>query len=251
MNKAVRIGAIVLGAILAAALVIFIFFPGLPTYAYVKFKYKNIDKTAGRFETAAVSDDYAEHTINGVTLKAPQSYVQENSTSSALKSEKGAIMVIRNSADDLKKAKEMLGEYDPWDGYKYSESDYRSYFDAAGSPYPFDADGCRDVLWYYRTKLRSSDCIKLRGKDLAVFREFADNKDISMKIEDTWLLEMDGATAYVCHMNDHDTDEVKIGDSDLWTVTIYPDGADHEYFVMLRDLREETAKQVISSVRID
>ena len=178
MNKAVRIGAIVLGAILAAALVIFIFFPGLPTYAYVKFKYKNIDKTAGRFETAAVSDDYAEHTINGVTLKAPQSYVQENSTSSALKSEKGTIMVIRNSADDLKKAKEMLGEYDPWDGYKYSESDYRSYFDAAGSPYPFDADGCRDVLWYYRTKLRSSDCIKLRGKDLAVFREFAGNKDI-------------------------------------------------------------------------
>lgn len=160
-------------------------------------------------------------------------------------------MVIRNSADDLKKAKEMLGEYDPWDGYKYSESDYRSYFDAAGSPYPFDADGCRDVLWYYRTKLRSSDCIKLRGKDLAVFREFADNKDISMKIEDTWLLEMDGATAYVCHMNDRDTDEVKIGYSDIWTVTIYPDGADHEYFVMLRDLREETAKQVISSVRID
>ena len=52
-------------------------------------------------------------------------------------------------------------------------------------------------------------------------------------------------------MNDHDTDEVKIGDLDLWTVTIYPDGADHEYFVMLRDLREETAKQVISSVRID
>ncbi len=48
MNKAVRIGAIVLGAILAAALVIFIFFPGLPTYAYVKFKYKNIDKTAGK-----------------------------------------------------------------------------------------------------------------------------------------------------------------------------------------------------------
>ena len=86
MNEAVRIGAIVLGAILAAALVIFIFFPGLPTYAYVKFKYKNIDKTAGRFETAAVSDDYAEHTINGVSLKAPQSYVQENSTSSALKS---------------------------------------------------------------------------------------------------------------------------------------------------------------------
>jgi hypothetical protein len=44
MKKPLIIGGTILGFLLAAAMVIFIFFPGLPTYLKVKHKYDHIDE---------------------------------------------------------------------------------------------------------------------------------------------------------------------------------------------------------------
>ena len=102
MNRPIKIGAAVLGALLIAALVIFIFFPGLPTYMSVKHKYKEIDRTVPEFVRSDVPDSYEEYTLRGVTFRVPADWKGKsaidggNITSYRSPDEKSTISVLKS-----------------------------------------------------------------------------------------------------------------------------------------------------------
>lgn len=69
MKKALAIGGAVLGALLAAALVIFVFFPGLPTYFKVRHRFEHTDENAYFMASIKCSDEEtAKQMISSIEL---------------------------------------------------------------------------------------------------------------------------------------------------------------------------------------
>ena len=247
MKKAMKISGIILGIILIIALVIFIFCPGIFTYIKVKHKYKNIDRTIGKFETVDIPDTFKSYDLNGISLKAPDDY-KKTKTSHGLRSpdEKITIMILQW---DMAETEALLNEYghdvDQWEHYEYEESDYRSFFKAVDDKYPVNYDASSDILWFIKDRLNAEMCLKLRSKDRKVFLEFADIKENAWAIENAWKMSGDGFTAYVSE------DISDMYSDSFWAVTIYPDsGGSEHYFAVIKGAGEETSKQIISSMRI-
>lgn len=73
MKKAVKIGAVVLGVIIIAALIFFIFFPGLPAYYNIKKNYKYINEVPKEYPYADVKtpESFVEVSVHGLTLSLP------------------------------------------------------------------------------------------------------------------------------------------------------------------------------------
>lgn len=237
MKKALTIGGIVLGVLLIGWLIIMIFVPGLFTYIRVKHKYKHIDDRLETFVTVAVPQDFTQHTIEGVKISVPDSYSQGSSEHILRDGEKSVMVMSMDMS--------ALGSYyDPWDSFKYEESDYRSYFRAVGAEFPSVYKPSADILWYEKDVLTSKDCLKLRGRNRKIFLELAENKDGSYKMEDSWKLPISGGTVYVSQSKEND-----LVSYDYWSVEAYPENGGSEYFfIMLRGESEEVTKQMISSI---
>lgn len=241
MQKKWIAGGIVLGVLLTAALVLWIFFPGLPDYLAVKRKYENIDRTITPFETVAVPDDFRTETLRGIRLSVPASFA-ENGLGSGFRSPDGegkvAVLVLDTDID------EMYRSDDPWESYLYTEADYRHYFQTVGVPYPNVEQYGNDLLWYWRGTLLPEDVLHLRGTDRKVFLEFAECKEDSWNIEDTRRLALSGAAAYVCHGKGN-----ALMSAEMWHTVIYPDGSGSEYISVMMTMPDETtAWQIISSI---
>ncbi|NLT10086.1 MAG: hypothetical protein GXY08_11385, partial [Ruminococcus sp.] len=140
MRLPLKIGAIVLAPILTAALVIFIFFPGLFTYIKVKFKYENIDRTIPTFDLVWIPDDFEEYSGSDIILLAPAD-MKDVSTkmpygtkykSSTTKYQKGKQTVMIIDQNDIYDRM----EYDPWDNEKYDKKDYRHFFESIDHDFP-------------------------------------------------------------------------------------------------------------------
>ncbi len=73
MKKVLKIGASILGVIILAVLILFVFFPGLPTYFYAKDKYEYINVTPKDYPHADVKtpENFVETTVFGLTLSIP------------------------------------------------------------------------------------------------------------------------------------------------------------------------------------
>ncbi len=242
MKKTLTICGAVLGVLLIAVLVIFIFFPGLPEYFKVKKDYKYIDRTIGSFDKADVPVSFSAHTIRGVKLSAPMDFT-ENDRGSALKNSSGDTAVFIIELDSVQSAQYADAAYedagDSWFGHKYSESDYRSFFDKIDAEYPDPEEAKTDILWFFRDGFTAKDCIRLRGRDMDIFKELAEDKEKAWETEDTWKMSGEGFEAYVCQ-------------SSVWTVTIYPDGGGSKYIsIMLNHADDDTIRQIISSIELE
>lgn len=252
MKKALTIGGAVLGVLLAAALVIFIFFPGLPTYLKVKHKFDHIDERVPVFKPVSADADLGSFTLNGVKLKAPADW-EPNTTGHGLRSssDKSSLMVIKNDYQSYEKALgdlEALGsEYDldPWSGYQCTEEDYRHFYSTIGIEPPQYGLNLR-MLWYMRDDVTAKDCLRLRGKDRKVFLEVAESKEESVKIENMWKIKGSGFLAYVGQI-------MYPGfDGNTWTVNIFPDGNENEHYtVTVKCSDEALTKQIISSIELE
>ncbi len=251
MNKAIKTGGIVLGIILAAALIIFIFFPGLPVYVTAKSKYKDVNRTVPDFETAEVPADFKSYSLKGVSFKVPADwegnspFVDGTVTSYRSPDEKGRISVIKNdrASYDLIQNSEYKQEFGYWEGYRYSEDDYRHFFDKLGCEYP-DLWFEEWFVWLHRDGFTAKDCLKLRGKDMKVFKELAAGKSSCFKLEEPWRLDGDDFYGYV------GISSMGKG-SRLWNFCIVPNGCGDTYYnVMVKCEDETTARQIISSVRL-
>ena len=94
MKKVLTIGI----AILVAVVIIFIFFPGLPTYFKVKHKYEYISKQISEFETVPAGADFKNFSINGLKLKAPADW---SVTDNGMKSSSGETALIVTNKDNI------------------------------------------------------------------------------------------------------------------------------------------------------
>ena len=224
MKKIFTIGGAVLGTILAAALVIFIFFPGLPTYIIVKHKYDHIDELVPEFEKSAVEGAEA-----GTYRSKDDSHI-------------GVMLSSYKSYDDILGSVE---DYDPWNTYEYEEEDYRHFLKAIGVEPPQYGFAYR-ILWYIRDHITAKDCIKLRGTDKKVFSELAAVKEESINTERLWKTEGNDFSAYI---GQELYSSFKDG---YWSITLYPNESDDEYYhVFIKCPDETTARQIISSIELE
>ncbi len=259
MKKIFTIGGAVLGTILAAALVIFIFFPGLPTYIIVKHKYDHIDELVPEFERSDIPADYVSHTLKGITFRTPSDWeghsAVEGAEASSYKSgDEYRIFVLKTdhkqNAEDTANYAALLGDdyeysYDPWESYKFTEADYRHFYKSIGTELPQYGLAYR-LIWYTRNGFTAKDCLKLRGKDKEAFLELADNKEKAVDMEKMWQLKNSKYSAYVA--------QVLYGsyDGNIWDVTIFPNNnEDIDLLVTLKCPDETTARQIISSIELE
>ena len=228
-------------------LVLFVIFPGIPAFVKVKLKYDHIDDTSEAFELQTVPADFKAISAKGIAMRVPKKY-ELSETGSALHNEEGkTVMAILGTALYDADLSDHVEGYDPWEEYRYGEKEYRSYFSAVGRDYIDPTGPDNQFLWYVRDEVRAKDCLKLRGDALRVFMEIADSKDISYSMEDTWNIDGEGFAAVAAR----GTDDV-IMTGGYWTVTLYPEAAGGKnYFIMFRNIPDDTAKQIISSIKLD
>lgn len=261
MKKPLIIGGTILGFLITAALVIFIFFPGLPTYLKVKYKYDHIDETVAEFKKTDIPSDYLSHTLRGVKFSIPadwegRSPIEGTEASSYASGEEYRIFVLdidhKKYAELQDEYKDMLGDeyseddlYDPWNYYKYKEDDYRHFFKEISVDVPqYGLDST--MVFYTRDRITAKKCLKLRGKDKDVFLDLAQSKEEAVGMEKMWKTKGIGFNAYIGQ-------EIYAGyDGNVWVVTIFPDdNANKVYTVDIKCPDETTAKQIISSVELE
>lgn len=257
MKKAMKIGGVVLGIILVAALVIFIFFPGIFTYFKVKHKYDHIDDSLGKFEYSDVPVTFKDFTVNGVKLKMPYGSERHLTDISYSDGSKGqiasdiirykdeiTILIKKSSFSEMKKLSEQasaLLEISDTEE-EFSEDEYRHYFDSVDEPMPRNST---ERIWYNKNKLKASDCLRLRGRDMEVFKYLAECKDAAYDAEITYIKDISGCK---CYVSQNLLEEYK---GNLWSVFIYPENdEDTYYYVMIRGKGDETIKQIISSIEL-
>jgi hypothetical protein len=243
MKKALTIGGAVLGFLLISALVIFIFFPGLPTYIKVKHKYKHIDEKVPAFEAVSAGADFKEYTIKGVKLKAPGDWSVTDNGLQASPEEK-VLIVLSTDNKEQDEFLDSMKDYDPWDAYKYNKEDYTEFFrsvDVEPAQYGFSSK----IIFYIRDYIDSKDCMSLRGQDKDIFLELADIKEKAVDTETMYKLNGSSFTGYIGRINFS-------GNDVIWNISIFPDGDDiHEYSVMINYSDETIAKQIISSIELE
>ncbi len=261
MKKPLIIGGTILGFLLAASLVIFIFFPGLPTYLKVKHKYDHIDETVAEFKKTDVPSDYVSHTLRGVKFSIPSDWeghspIEGTEASSYVSGEDYRIFVLdidyKMQAELNDEYKDMLGDeyseddlYDPWEYYKYKEDDYRNFFKEIGIDVP-QYGLAYTMVFYTRDCITAKKCLKLRGKDKDVFLALAEDKEEAVGMEKMWKAKGSGFNAYIGQ-------EIYSGyDGNVWVVTIFPDdNANKVYTVNMKCTDETVAKQIISSIELE
>lgn len=248
MKKALKIALPILGALLAAFIVMIVFFPGLPEYISVRRNNEYINRTAPVLKSS-VPSDYVKYDLEYVKIYAPDGMTVDRHKLSAGDDDGISLLFIKNNAVENQKIIEEYGgeTIDPWDGFEHSEADFRSYFKAVGAKYPDINYPETDVTWYVKDKLKASDCLKLRGTDMEIFKEFADAKEFSWELEDAWKISGDGFTGYVCRINNG-----VIVNEGTYTVTVFPDGGSGtQYYGVLKNASDETAKSILGSVSLD
>ncbi len=253
MKKALKITLIsIISLIAVSALVIFVFFPGLPTYIKVKFKYDDIDRTITEFEKVYIPESFDAYNIEGVSVKVPFDF-EPAGTGKQLKSSdgEGVVALIKNDSLETKRLLEKYADSDldidtdPWKYYEYEKEDYEHYFSTIGEEFPNDYNASSDILWYIKGRLTAKDCLKLRGRDIDVFLELAESKKSSWDMENAWKISGEGFIAYVAENITGDYDE------NFWTVTIYPESSKTvNYFGIIRGADDNVTKQIISSISL-
>ncbi|MCR5600433.1 MAG: hypothetical protein K6G33_06825 [Ruminococcus sp.] len=261
MKKTLTIGGTVLGFLLISALVISVFFPGLPTYLKVKHRYDHIDDLVPEFEKSEVPSDFASHSLKGVSFRIPADWegsspIKGGEASSYKSGKEYRIFVLTADYKELAKLdeeyKNMLSDqydksdlYDPWEYYKFKEADYRHFYKTIGVDLP-QYGLSSTMVFYTRNCLTAKKCLKLRGKDKDVFLDLAQTKEEAVGIEKMWKTKISGFNTYIGQ-------EVSPGyNGNLWVATIFSDNTpDKVYTVTLNCPDETMAKQIISSVELE
>lgn len=253
MSRILKISGTALAVLLVIFTVIFIFFPGIPTYFKVKHDFEYIDTEIESYKTVSVPDDFKEYSKERLSVKVPDGF-ESKETEDMLSLTDGTSKMLITVSDSTENDKIMRDyaesqgeEYDKWEYYRYDEDDYREFFKKMKVPFPSEAVASSDILWFNKGGFTAKDCLKLRGKNKDIFLEFAEIKDECWGMEKTWILKKDGFTMYVCRSDGNDTVSYN-----YWTATVFPENSGSKYYyIMMPKTDEETVKQIFSSVEIN
>ncbi len=236
MKKALKITLIsIISLIAVSALVVFVFFPGIFTYFKVKKEFPSIENelteiTKLYMDKDEVPDDYVEAECDGVTVKGPSYAVNNNTTGMVPFKEKDnlIVMVIKSEVTPA----EYGGEYN-----KYEKEDYEHFFDSLDVPMPETQYESRKFI----NGMQAKDCLKLRGKDLDVFMELAEYKDIVYSVETPYIYEHNGNKGFICDVASKNY--TYHYNADFFT-------EENEYVISVLSNNIETVKRVIASIEI-
>ncbi len=236
MKKALKITLIsIISLIAVSALVVFVFFPGIFTYFKVKKEFPSIENelteiTKLYMDKDEVPDDYVEAECDGVTVKGPSYAVNNNTTGMVPFKEKDnlIVMVIKSEVTPA----EYGGEYN-----KYEKEDYEHFFDSLDVPMPETQYESRKFI----NGMQAKDCLKLRGKDLDVFMELAEYKDIVYSVENPYIYEHNGNKGFICDVASKNY--TYHYNADFFT-------EENEYVISVLSNNIETVKRVIASIEI-
>lgn len=235
MKKVIKISGIILGIVLAAALAIFIFVPGIFTYHKVKKEYQYIDRTIGTFDgfDVDIPKNFVAHTNDGITVMGPEN-ARHNSDLIPFKSDD--LMVMVSVLDDETYGYAFFNEYS-----KYSKKDYLHFFKKLGIDPPQTSYENVKML----RNLTSKDCLKLRGKDKKIFLEYAESKEFSEKIEIISYYEKDGVKGFFTEMSSAGAKKMKY----IYALWLFH--KEKQYIVHAYSSDKETAMQILSTVEIE
>lgn len=232
MKKVLKISGIILGVLLVLALGTYIACPGLITYFRVKKDCPNIDDTIGTFSGFNVQapSDWVPVTVDGVTVRGPEDALYDSDLIPFKKEGEFKVMVIVSE-------KTSDGFYD--EVLKYSEEDYAHFLKKFGGELIMDE--YEQVKFLY--KLTAKDCLRLRGKDLKIFRDMAVTKDVIANIETLSYCEYDGLKGFLSDYGE--------GKSIKYQYALWLFGKEHEYVIRVHSNDEETVYQCLSTVKIE
>ena len=241
----------IIGGILLIALIIFLFFPGLPACMSAKHKYKHIDELPAEFEKVEVTG--SKTAIQGLKIFVPDGWRNNESGNGMSSEDENQSLLVLHA--DLKSQEDALKEmfedpqyaafaYDPWEAYDHEEYDYRHFFNTLHVELP--KYGLSSVfIFYIRDSFTAKSAIWLEHTDMEVFKELCEVKENAFESENLWKMQGDGFKAYVGQVNYED-----IG-KNMWTVTIFPDGdLNDDYNVTIKCDDENTVRQIISSIEL-
>lgn len=233
MKKALKITGIIIGVLVIAALIIIVFFPGLPTYIKVKKDCPHIDETMGIYKDSAdaVPEDFVQVELNGILISGPADALRTDGSFVAFKKENElAVMIIESENEPLSYTDESCG---------FLIYDYRHFFSSLDVKMP---ETTYESMEFVRN-LTAKDCLKLRGTDKKVFEEYAEIKEIVSDIETVYYYERDDLTGFVCELIDvgqayeHRKNIVLLEGDKQWIISVFGNDA-------------ETVAQIISSIEI-
>ncbi len=236
MKKALKITLIsIISLIAVSALVVFVFFPGIFTYFKVKKEFPSIENelteiTKLYMDKDEVPDDYVEAECDGVTVKGPSYAVNNNTTGMVPFKEKDNLIVMVTKSEV--RFAEYGGEYD-----QYDYDDYEHFFDSLDVPMPETQYESRKFI----NGMQAKDCLKLRGKDLDVFMELAEYKDIVYSVETPYIYKHNGNKGFICDVASKNY--TYHYNADFFT-------EENEYVISVLSNNIETVKRVIASIEI-
>lgn len=231
MKKALKITGIIIGVLVIAALIIIVFFPGLPTYIKVKKDCPRIDETMGIYKdsTDTVPEDFVQVELKGILISGPADALRTDGSFVAFKKENElAVMVIESENEPLS-----------YEGSNFSIHDHRHFFSSLDVKAP---ESNYESMEFVRN-LTAKDCLKLRGTDKKVFEEYAEIKETVSDIETIYYYERDGLSGFVCELigvgqaYEHRKNVVLLEGDKQWIITVFGNDA-------------ETVDQIISSIKI-
>lgn len=233
MKKALKITGIIVGVFVIAAIVIIVFFPGLPTYIKVKKDYPHIDETIGVYNDGdvVIPKDFVQTEINGILVSGPSDALCTDGYFIPFKKENELmVMVTESESASTSYTDESCG---------FLLYDYRHFFQSLDVEMP---ETTYEGMKFIRN-LTAKDCLKLRGTDRDVFEEYAQYKEFVAKIETVYNYERDDLSGFVC-------DLASVGKKYEHRKNLMLVDGEKEWIISVLGNDEETVAQIIASVQL-
>ncbi len=240
MNKkqkiAVAVASLVVAAVLAAIIIIAVFFPGFPVLMKLKGSFKNknsIPETYSYYDTQ-VPQDFIEISEYGLSLRVPP-HVERTDPDSTVKKYTGAddIIIIFTEPDD---GGFSLSEALPG----FTESELDDFFSTSSIERPDSTYDYYNVI--YNLNMDSFD-VKNRS-NAEIFQKLAEQKDDMFPDIQLYNYSAGSLTGFIENLHVPDAD----ADNYSWMLHLYDtDNLDVEYSVFISAADVEIVKQIAGS----
>ena len=264
MKKALKTMGIVLGVVLAIAIVLVLVFPGAYHYYNVKKTCLKINLTSSPYPytDVAVPEGWVELTANGITMKVPQDmYLKETSFD--------AQIYIDGTDDDTHTKTAFIMDEFEWGEFslynendpenKYTKEEYIEFFERVGLEYP--ESYCELYQGFYDLSMEDFNIHSY--KDATAFATIALMKEIHVSnfatialmkeiyVSDSFYeiyeTEIDGCTAFIKVYNKNEDSRIK----NKCIVEIFAEGSPEiSYSVIIGANDEDIFRQMIASVHL-
>lgn len=250
MKKALKTMGIVLGVVLAIAIVLVLVFPGAYHYYNVKKTCLTINLTSSPYPytDVAVPEDWVELTANGITMKIPQDMFKKETSFDAQ-------LYIDGTDDDTHTKSAFIMEETEWGEFslynendpenKHTKEEYIEFFESVGLEYP--ESHCELYQGFYDLSMEDFNIHSF--KDASAFATIALMKEIlvSNSFSEVYETEIDGCTAFINMYKDKEDWKIK----NKCVVEIYAEGSPEiSYGVIIGANDEDIFRQMIASVHL-